>query len=68
MSFFAWWWWVYCCRGGVSGCDGKGGFHGGRRGFSFVWIFAVGWWRGHGFWFGYVLRGGGGGGNRWLQR
>ena len=22
---------------------------------------AMGWWRGHGFWFGYVLRGGGGG-------
>ena len=22
-----------CCRGGVSGCDGKGGFHGGRCGF-----------------------------------
>ena len=25
---------------------------------------AVGWWRGHGFWFGYVLCGGG---SRWLQ-
>ena len=22
-----------CCRGGVSGCGGKGGLHGGRCGF-----------------------------------
>ena len=30
---------------------------------------AVGWWRDHGFRFGYVLRGGGGsgGGSRWLR-
>ena len=30
---------------------------------------AVGWWRGHGFRFRYVLRGGGGsgGGSRWLR-
>ena len=33
---------------------------------------AVGWWRGHGFQLGYVLRGGGGGGgggggSRWLR-
>ena len=27
---------------------------------------AVGWWRGHGFRFGYVLRGGGGG-SKWLR-
>ena len=32
---------------------------------SFVWIFAVGWWRDHGFQFGYVVCGGGG--SRWLQ-
>ena len=27
----------------------------------------MGWWRGHGFRFGYVLCGDGGDGNRWLQ-
>ena len=36
-----------------------------QRWVSFVWIFAVGWWRGHGFQFGSIVCGGGG--NRWLQ-
>ena len=46
--------------------------HGGEGGgLWWPWVsgVAMGWWRGHGFWFGYVLRGGGGsgGGNKWLR-